>query len=114
MNTRQRDSLRELFLGTAAFYERFGYVPQLADSVTNFREETRELIEAAEINSDVAHIAEEAADVFVTAMGVCMSCGVDIDLLIDQVYAVIDKNNAKTHETHIYTDGKIRRRSSLK
>ncbi|MCC6614459.1 MAG: hypothetical protein IT320_13345 [Anaerolineae bacterium] len=114
MDTQQRDSLRELFLGTAAFYERFGYVPQLGDSVTNFREETRELIEAAEDGDDVRHIAEEAADVFVTAMGVCMARGVDVDLLIEQVYAVIHKNDAKTHETHIYTEGKIRRRSSLK
>jgi len=114
MEAQQRDSLRDLFLGTAAFYERFGYVPQLTDSITNFREETRELIEAAEDGSNIGHIAEEAADVFVTAIGVCMARGVDIDVLVEQVYAVIDKNDAKTHDTHIYIDGKIRRRSSLK
>ena len=114
MDTQQQDSIRDLFMGTAAFYERFGYVPQLTDSMANFREEARELIEAAEDGSDVRHIAEEAADVFVTAIGVCMARGVDIDLLIEQVYAVINKNDAKTHETHIYTEGKIRRRSSLK
>ena len=69
-----------------------------------------ESIEAAEVGTDRDHIAEEAADVFVTAIGVCAATGVNVEKLIEQLYKVIAKNNAKTHETHVYTDGKIRRR----
>jgi NTP pyrophosphatase (non-canonical NTP hydrolase) len=104
------DSLRDLAKSTLAFYARFGLQPAQIDTIANFREETGELIEAAEANEDQRHIAEEAADVFVTAIGVCAARGVSIDALIEQVYAVIAKNDAKTHETHIFSDGKIRRR----
>ncbi len=76
----------------------------------NFEEEVRELIEAAQQDENKAHIAEEAADVMVTAIGVCQSVGVDIEQIITQVYYVIAKNDAKTHATHVYLDGKIRRR----
>ena len=71
------------------------------------------MIEAAREGGDLDHIAEESADVFVTAIGVCFASGIDVDRLVEQVYAVIAKNDAKTHETHVYHDGKIRRRSSL-
>ena len=73
----------------------------------------RELIEAALHGDDKAHIAEEAADVMVTAIGVCQSVGVDIEQIIAQVYYVIAKNDAKTHETHVHLDGKIRRRKPI-
>ena len=49
----------------------------------------------------------------VTAIGVCQSVGVDIEQIIARVYYVIAKNDAKTHETHVHVEGKIRRRSSL-
>ena len=88
---------------------RFGVTPQLEDCIKNFQEEVRELIEAARDGSDKAHIAEESADVFVTAIGVCFAAGLDVDRLVEQVYTVIAKNDAKTHETHAYSDGKIRR-----
>jgi NTP pyrophosphatase (non-canonical NTP hydrolase) len=104
------DSLRDLAASTLAFYQRFGVTPTLTDTIQNFREEVGELIEAAQDGTDQAHIAEEAADVFVTAIGVCAASGVDVETLIRQVYAVIDKNDAKTHQTHVYSDGKIRRR----
>jgi NTP pyrophosphatase (non-canonical NTP hydrolase) len=107
------DSLRDLASSTRAFYERFGVEPQLDDCIQNFQEEVRELIEAAQTGSDKAHIAEEASDVFVTAIGICFAAGVEIERLVDQVYAVIAKNDAKTHETHAYSNGKIRRRSTI-
>jgi hypothetical protein len=44
---------------------------------------------------------------------VCFASGVDVERLVQQVYAVIAKNDAKTHETHVFHDGKIRRRSSI-
>ena len=108
------DSFRDLAQSTLDFYERFGVQPQVDNTIMNFQEEAREVVEAARDGSDLDHIAEEAADVFVTAMGICFASGVDVDRLIRQVYAVIAKNDAKTHETHVVHTGKIRRRSSIK
>ena len=113
MTNHTGDSLRDLARSTREFYERFGVKPQLDDCIQNFQEEVRELIEAAHEGSDADHVAEECADVFVTAIGVCFARGIDIERLVDQVYAVIAKNDAKTHETHIYHNGKIRRRSTV-
>jgi NTP pyrophosphatase (non-canonical NTP hydrolase) len=108
---RTGDSLRDLAQSTEEFYQRFGVQPQLENCITNFQEEVHELIEAARDGSDPAHIAEESADVFVTAIGVCFASGIDVERMIEQVYRVIAKNDAKTHETHVHKDGKIRRRS---
>ena len=105
------DPLRDLAQSTADFYARFGVQPQVENCVMNFSEEVRELIEAARAGTDQDHIAEEAADVIVTALGVCFASGIGVDQIIRQVYAVVAKNDAKTHETHVYRDGKIRRRS---
>jgi NTP pyrophosphatase (non-canonical NTP hydrolase) len=107
------DSLRHLAQSTREFYERFGVQPQLENCIQNFQEEVRELIEAAREGSNPDHIAEETADVFVTAIGICYAAGVSVERLVEQVYAVIEKNNAKTHETHVFHEGKIRRRSSI-
>jgi NTP pyrophosphatase (non-canonical NTP hydrolase) len=110
INTPSGDALRDLAHSTRAFYERFAVQPQLDECITVFQEEAGELIEAARAGINQDHIAEEAADVFVTAIGLCYASGVDLEKLVAQVYAVIAKNDAKTHETHVYTDGKIRRR----
>lgn len=104
------DALRDLAQSTADFYARFGVTPQVNDAVKNFEEEVRELIEAARAGMDHDHTAEEAADVIVTAIGVCYASGISIDQIVKQVYAVVAKNDAKTHETHVHLDGKIRRR----
>ena len=114
MTTPPSDSLRDLAHSTYNFYARFDVTPTPTDAVMNFEEEVRELIEAARQGTDPEHISEEAADVMVTAIGVCQSVGVDIEQIIARVYYVIAKNDAKTHETHVHVDGKIRRRSSLK
>ncbi len=107
------DALRDLAQSTADFYARFDVVPQREDAIMNFEEEVRELIEAARAGTDLDHIAEESADVIVTALGVCFASGIDVDRIVQQVYAVIAKNDAKTHETHVVHTGKIRRRSSI-
>ncbi|MBL8116704.1 MAG: hypothetical protein J0L63_00540 [Anaerolineae bacterium] len=106
----QTDPLRDLIRSTLDFYARFDWQPELTGAAKVFQEEVAELLEAAHEGSNKDHIAEEAADVMVTVIGVCQAAGVDPQLLIDQLYAVVAKNNAKTHETHIYLDGKIRRR----
>lgn len=107
------DSLRDLAQSTQEFYRRFDVQPELENCIQNFQEEAREVIDAAREGSSQEHIAEEAADVFVTAIGICYAAGVGIDQLIEQVYAVIGKNDAKTHESHVFHEGKIRRRSSI-
>ncbi len=104
------DALRDLTQSTLEFYRRFGVQPEVVSCIQNFREEVNELIEAAQQGEDKDHIAEEAADVFVTAIGVCYASGVDVEQLIAQLYKVIAKNDAKNHETHVYLNGKIRRR----
>jgi NTP pyrophosphatase (non-canonical NTP hydrolase) len=110
MTMPDNDPLRDLIGSTLNFYARFGVKSQVADAVRNFQEEVNELIEAAHAGLDRDHIAEEAADVLVTTIGICDAAGVDAERLVRQIYAVIAKNNAKTHETHVVSDGKIRRR----
>jgi NTP pyrophosphatase (non-canonical NTP hydrolase) len=110
MPRRTGDSLRDLAEATSEFYARFDFVPQVDSTVRNFQEEVAELIEAAGEGTNKDHIAEEAADVFVTAIGVCYASGIDVDKLIEQVYKVIDKNDAKNHDSHVLENGKIRRR----
>jgi NTP pyrophosphatase (non-canonical NTP hydrolase) len=110
MTSTNNDPLRDLIRSTLGFYERFGWQPLTNDAIRVFEEEVREVTEAAQDGTDKNHIAEEAADVIVTLIGVCQATGVTPDQLIEQLYAVIAKNDAKNHDTHVYTDGKIRRR----
>ena len=102
--------LLDLARSTFALHGRFEVRPTIEPASRNFLEEVHEFVEAAKSGSERLHIAEEAADVFVTSLGLCRAAGVGIDELVDQIYSVIEKNDAKTLETHVYTDGKIRRR----
>lgn len=115
MSERTGDPLRDLAESTRAFYARFDVDPQsqLQGFITNFNEEVYELVQAALEGTDKRHIAEEAADVFVTAIGVCFAAGIGVEQIIEQVYAVAAKNDAKTHDTHVVKDGKIRRRVNV-
>jgi NTP pyrophosphatase (non-canonical NTP hydrolase) len=107
----QSDPLRDLIRSTLSFYARFGVTPQLEASTLVFQEEVDEFIEAAHDDHDVNHVAEEAADVIVTVIGLCEAAGVPPEKLIEQIYTVIEKNDAKTHATHVINDlGKIARR----
>jgi NTP pyrophosphatase (non-canonical NTP hydrolase) len=105
------DPLRDLIQSTQEFYARFGVTQELEAATRVFEEEVREFIESAQAGTDTDHTAEEAADVIVTVIGLCEAAGVPPEKLIEQMYAVIDKNNAKTHATHrINEHGKIARR----
>jgi NTP pyrophosphatase (non-canonical NTP hydrolase) len=111
---RSGDPLRDLIQSTLDLYQRFSVEPTLKLSARVFREEVDELLEAANNGQDLDHVAEEAADVFVTAIGICLAAGVDVEQLIDRTQAVIEKNNSKTHETHHINEyGKIARRHPL-
>jgi hypothetical protein len=107
------DALRDLAQSTQAFYARFGVTPELQNCITNFNEEVFELVQAAMAGDNPAHTAEEAADVFVTAIGVCLASGITVDQLVTAIYQVAAKNDAKTHDTHVFRDGKIRRRVNV-
>lgn len=108
------DPLRALARSSVDLLRRFGVATSadgpLEGHIAVFQEEVGELIEAARCRTDKDHIAEEAADVIVTVINLCHAAGVDIDRIVDQVQVVIAKNDAKSHATHIYQDGKIRRR----
>lgn len=110
-NPMQHDPLRDLIRETLAFYARFDLRLHLPPALEKFQEEAGELVEAASQGSSADHIAEEAADVLVTLVGVLHAAGIPPEQWIEQVYAVIEKNRAKTQATHIVQDGKIARRS---
>lgn len=107
------DNLRALIQSTLDFYARFNLQPELPTALRVFREEVDELIEAAQLGTNLDHIAEEAADVFVTAIGICLARGVTLEEILHQTQMVIRKNNAKTHETHAINEyGKIARKKT--
>lgn len=112
MTDAQNDPLRALIASTLALYARFGVQPQLGPATRVFEEEVAEFIEAANDPDDSRdHVAEEAADVIVTVVGLCQAAGVPPEQIIAQIGAVIAKNDAKTHETHtVNANGKIARR----
>lgn len=111
MKTAQIDPLRDLAQSTYDFFNRFDVTPQPQSAAKNVMEEVNELLEAVASGDEHSHVAEEAADAMVTIIGVCASVGVGIEELVKQIYQVIEKNDAKTIETHVHRDGKIRRRS---
>jgi NTP pyrophosphatase (non-canonical NTP hydrolase) len=104
------DPLRHLAQATLGFYARFGLKPVVADALMVFHEEVREFTEAAQDGTSPQHTAEEAADVIVTIIGTLHAAGIGVEELVAQMAAVAAKNDAKTHDTHVYADGKIRRR----
>jgi NTP pyrophosphatase (non-canonical NTP hydrolase) len=108
MNT---DTLHALIQSTVDLYARFDRPFNRDRQLPIFEEEVRELIEAARDGTNTAHVAEEAGDVFVTAIGLALAAGATPEQLMQQAQAVIDKNNAKTHATHhVNAHGKIARR----
>ena len=110
MTHETQNPLLDLARSTFAFHDRFDVTPTIEPASRNLLEEVSEFIEAAKTENNHSHIAEEAVDVFVTTLSLCKAAGVDLDELISGVYVVIEKNNAKSHDSHVYLDGKIRRR----
>ena len=112
MSRQTDDTLKSLIESTEEFFARFDATPQLSTTLRVFQEEVGELIESAKEGVDMNHIAEECADVFVTAIGICLAHGIDAEQILAQTQMVIEKNDAKTHETHAINEyGKIARRA---
>ena len=120
--------LKKTWHSTRALHQRFNISPPPRVASRNvFREETRELIEAAKVidaiegsaNRAVDDLIEprielelEAADVIVTVLGLCMAYGGTYRGLKRALKAVQQKNDAKTHDSHeINRAGKIARKA---
>lgn len=98
-----------LVKSTSDFYKRFNRKPTLTEAQRIFLEEVGEFLEAV-AESDSFHIAEEAADVIVTIIGMLTAAGVTLQEFEAAMGYVATKNELKTHETHEYRDGKIRKK----
>lgn len=110
MNNENYEALERLFRSTLDLYARFGCVPTVDNTAMVFTEETRELLEATH-GDDLQHIAEEAGDVLVTTLGICIAHGLTYEQVTSAIERIADKNDAKTWETHHLNDaGKIARR----
>lgn len=117
MTTTTTEPLAHLWQSTADLFLRFfGRPPQTSAQLRVVHEEVYELTEAALGSSDNIYraewIASEAADVIVTVLGVCQSCGVTYAELADAIERVATKNDGKTGVTHeVNSAGKIARRA---
>ncbi len=104
----------DLAASVEAFHERFGIVGPAADAELLSRipiqdEEVRELHDAL-LHETPDRAASEAADVLFVAIGTLLR--LDPDLAVAALREVIEKNNAKTQETHhINSAGKVVRRA---
>ena len=105
------NALEHLWNATESLHKRFGvFPPDTSEALRVLNEEAFEVIEAA-LTGDEQELADEAADLIVTLMGVLMARDVELNHLEDAMRRVAAKNNAKTHETHhINQNGKIARR----
>lgn len=102
--------LNKLWMSTVSLYFRFHVTPTVENTSMVFREEARELL-LAQAGEPDENVAEECADVLVTALGVLLSRGIALAELERAIMRVVAKNDAKTHETHfVNADGKIARR----
>lgn len=118
-----KDFLERLWNSSESLNKRFGIDPQEQDSVKIFMEECKELITAYynynATFSDISHstldtdLADEFADVIVTAMQIAMARGLSVFDLLRGIDRVVRKNDAKTSETHEIDSGsrKIRRKA---
>lgn len=104
----------ELFRSTAALYARFEVEPTLENTSRRFFEEVCEFKEACdygEFTDAMDLIADEAADVLVTTIGMLLAAGVGAKALQAAIERVIVKNDSKTHTTHELVNGKITRKA---
>lgn len=106
----------ELYRSTAALYARFEVEPTLENTSRRFFEEVCEFKEACDYeaftDSDTRIlIANEAADVLVTTIGMLLAMGMKPHELAAAISRVIAKNDSKTHATHELVNGKITRKA---
>lgn len=105
--------IASLAASVEAFHERFGLVgpstrEELLSRIPIQDEEVRELHQAI-LHETPEHVANEAVDVLFVAIGTVLR--LDPQLAASALSQVIEKNNAKTWESHhINSAGKVVRR----
>lgn len=108
------NELRRLWKSTEALYQRFNYDAPVEARITKFKEESREFlseVRAFDCGSGAGvALMEEGADVLVTLIGLLQKRGVNLEFFLEQCEHVINKNDAKTPETHEVRDGLITRK----
>lgn len=118
-------SLSGLLRSTRDLHWRFGVNFDVEVCERLVTEESYELIKASveanflgfnvdgkpfRFESDIDALVEEAVDLFVVTLALLQAHGVSDDDLAQAIADVIQKNDAKTSETHTLVNGKISRR----
>lgn len=102
------DALKQLWDSTYELPRRFSLRVSDDAQMRKFFEEVYEFTKAIELGS--IHARHEAVDVLVTMMLRMQLQGVTYEDFERAVMIVIDKNDAKTPETHCVIDGMIKRK----
>lgn len=111
---RYQDTLTRLFESTKALHERFGDDWTLKDAINKFNEESDEF--KLELNhlgdgyTVYGDVFAEMIDVLVTMFSCCIRVGINPHGLSDTIETVIQKNDAKTLDTHQRLNGMIVRK----
>jgi phosphoribosyl-ATP pyrophosphohydrolase len=106
--------LKRLWESTEDLYRRFDLDAPMVDRVIKFNEEAHEfLTEALKTTGENGALVVEGWDVIVTIIGILQKSGISMDQFFGYEEVVSNKNNAKTHETHVIHNGLITRRSKL-
>ena len=106
-------NIGQLTASVHSFHERFGLIgpstrEELLSRIAIQSEEVQELHQAL-LHEPIANIAAEATDILYVAIGTLLR--LDNGLATKAIQEVIDKNNAKTWDTHhINEAGKVTRR----
>lgn len=108
----------DLYRSSRNLIERFEVEEDPDTAWLKFEEEVKELREVIEVDGveayyDTDALAEEAVDVMVTLINLLGAEGIEIADLSAAMVRVIEKNDAKNHDTHVLFDGLITRRSKL-
>lgn len=105
------ETLTDMWKSNEEFHQRFlGRPAKLTEALNAHWEEVKEF-QVAATQTNLMDMALEAADELYTIIGVLRACGVTEEMFLFACQSVINKNNAKTHETHYINDkGKIQRK----
>lgn len=106
--------LEQLFASTQDLYRRFNFTPSFINARKGLIEEAHEA--ANELLAGDTHpqaYLEELADLIVVGFSGMLTHGFVLEDLDDAIRKVIEKNDAKNHDTHTVYNNKITRRSKI-
>lgn len=112
--------LKKIWISTANLYERFGLSHTVDNGIKGMTEEINEVFDAmAKLGVDEDNLgkrqdlAQEAIDLLVTVMSALMAMNIQYAELEYAANAVIQKNDAKSHITHVVYNNKITRKDKV-